>query len=114
MVTEAIPVATPWRQADWTSPHSWASLRWRRDGRHGAGRLDMSDTCSAGAKAATIEARPRHDGLAEAIEQGYTLPADWYTDPATFAREQRRIFRRAWQFVALAEDLPDPGDFITR
>src|SRR5260221_4707491 len=81
---------------------SWQAQR-------GGRKVDMSN----GGSAATGQ-RTRVAGLAEAIEQGYTLPADWYTDPADFAREQRRIFRRAWQYIALTEDLPRPGDFITR
>jgi len=52
-------------------------------------------------------------GLAEALDQGYTLPAAWYTDPARFQLEGERIFRRAWQYVGLAEDLARPGDFLT-
>ncbi len=51
--------------------------------------------------------------LAEALERGYTLPSAWYTDPAIFARERERIFRRAWQYVGLAEDVARPGDFLT-
>jgi choline monooxygenase len=68
----------------------------------------MSERAMAGTKTQTA------DGLARQMEQGYTLPADWYTDAERHAREQRRIFRRAWQYVALSEDLPRPGDFVTR
>ncbi len=82
--------------------------------RHGEGRVDMSNGGGAGTTGVETQVQTRPGGLAEALEQGYTLPADWYTDPAIFTREQRRIFRRAWQYVALAEDLPRPGDFITR
>jgi carnitine monooxygenase subunit len=51
--------------------------------------------------------------LAETLERGYTLPAPWYTDPARFQHERERIFRRAWQYVGLTEDLARPGDFLT-
>lgn len=53
------------------------------------------------------------NGLVEALDQGRTLPASWYTDPAIFALEQERIFGRSWQYVCLTEDLRRPGDFIT-
>lgn len=43
-----------------------------------------------------------------------TLPAGYYTDPAWFARETARIFRRLWLFVGRAEDTPTPGSYVTR
>ncbi len=51
--------------------------------------------------------------LRESLAQGYTLPADWYTDPAFFAREKARIFRHNWQYVGLIEQVTQPGDFFT-
>ena len=50
---------------------------------------------------------------AAALESGATLPATWYTDPAYFAREQERIFRRSWQYVGLTEQVANAGDFFT-
>ncbi|WIG60397.1 MAG: Benzoate 1,2-dioxygenase [Ktedonobacterales bacterium] len=47
------------------------------------------------------------------LAQGYTLPADWYTDPAMFTRERQRIFRKSWQYVGLTEQIAKPGDFFT-
>lgn len=43
-----------------------------------------------------------------------TLPAGYYTDPAWFARETDRIFRRLWLFVGRADDVPAPGRYVTR
>ncbi|MDP9371988.1 MAG: Rieske 2Fe-2S domain-containing protein [Chloroflexota bacterium] len=51
--------------------------------------------------------------LRAALDQGYTLPASWYTAPAWFAREQERIFRRCWQYVGLTAQVARPGDFFT-
>jgi len=51
--------------------------------------------------------------LQEDLEQGQTLPASWYTDPALYARERERIFRHTWQYVGLTEQLASPGDFFT-
>src|SRR5579885_824750 len=51
--------------------------------------------------------------LEAALEQGQTLPASWYTDPAIFALEQQRIFRRCWQYVGLTEQVARLGDFFT-
>jgi len=35
-----------------------------------------------------------------------------YTDPEVFAREQERIFRRVWLYVAHESEVPRPGDFV--
>lgn len=51
--------------------------------------------------------------LLQALEQGFTLPASWYTDPLVFAREKARIFRRNWQYVGLVEQVATPGAFFT-
>jgi choline monooxygenase len=51
--------------------------------------------------------------LQEALEQGRTLPATWYTDSVLYARERNQIFRRTWQYVGLTEQLAAPGDFLT-
>ncbi len=47
------------------------------------------------------------------IADGRTLPFDWYSDPAVLRLEQERIFRRAWQYVARADQVAEPGSFCT-
>lgn len=49
----------------------------------------------------------------DAIDHGRTLPSSWYTDEETFKREERQIFRRAWEFVGHAGDVSRAGDFFT-
>src|SRR5262245_44066165 len=46
-------------------------------------------------------------------DAGVTRIPYWvYTDPGIYAREQERIFRGAsWGYVALAAEIPRPGDF---
>ncbi len=51
--------------------------------------------------------------LHASLEAGYTLPGAWYTDPKVLKREQKRIFRRTWQYVGLSEQLARPGDYFT-
>ncbi len=51
--------------------------------------------------------------LRESLDRGYTLPAEWYTDPAIFDLEKRRIFGRSWQYAGLTEQVASPGDFLT-
>ena len=53
------------------------------------------------------------DELSEAIEAGWTIPAEWYCDEEIFKDEQRTIFEESWQFVGRLEQLATPGDFIT-
>jgi phenylpropionate dioxygenase-like ring-hydroxylating dioxygenase large terminal subunit len=40
-----------------------------------------------------------------------TLPFSWYSDPAVYALEQERIFRRAWQYVGRTGLVAEPGSF---
>lgn len=40
------------------------------------------------------------------------LPRAAYTDPAVFAYEQERLFRRSWLAVARECELTGPGDFL--
>ncbi|MFI5272838.1 MAG: aromatic ring-hydroxylating dioxygenase subunit alpha [Ktedonobacterales bacterium] len=70
--------------------------------------------------AGTIRDKTRHaardattDAALAAIQRGETLAANWYTDPALFAREQQRIFGESWQYVGLTEQVTAPGDFFT-
>jgi choline monooxygenase len=45
------------------------------------------------------------------LADGRTLPYDWYSDPAVLRLERERIFRRAWQYVARADQVAEPGQF---
>jgi phenylpropionate dioxygenase-like ring-hydroxylating dioxygenase large terminal subunit len=40
-----------------------------------------------------------------------TLPWSWYTDPEVLRREHELIFRRTWQYVGHADELPEPDTF---
>ncbi|MBD2461800.1 aromatic ring-hydroxylating dioxygenase subunit alpha [Oscillatoria sp. FACHB-1407] len=51
----------------------------------------------------------------DTFQQGTkTLPGHYYTSEAIFAEEVERIFYRRWVCVGRAEELPEPGDYITR
>jgi choline monooxygenase len=55
-----------------------------------------------------------HDlSLREALSQGRTLPADWYTDPERFEREKECIFAASWNHVGRVEQVANVGDFLT-
>ena len=42
-----------------------------------------------------------------------TLEGDWYTDPGRFAAEQSSIFARRWMLAGRADEISQPGSFIT-
>jgi choline monooxygenase len=50
--------------------------------------------------------------VADALRDGWTLPAAWYSDPAILALEQERIFARTWQYVARADQVRESGDYV--
>jgi len=50
--------------------------------------------------------------LAGDLARGYTLPADWYTDPAVMRLERERIFARSWQYVGRSAQVANHGDFF--
>lgn len=41
------------------------------------------------------------------------LPVEAYTSQEWFDKEQKIIFGNTWQFAGLAEDIQDPGDYLT-
>jgi choline monooxygenase len=68
-----------------------------------------------------VERRPKPEDLMniddallrDALAQGRTLPAEWYTDPKRFEREVERVFAASWNYVGRVEQLPEAGDFLT-
>ena len=40
-----------------------------------------------------------------------SVPFGVFTDPATYELEQERLFRPTWNFLALAAEIPESGDF---
>jgi choline monooxygenase len=50
--------------------------------------------------------------IARPLEDGWTLPASWYTDPHVHALERERLFARAWTYAGPAEWVADPGAYF--
>ncbi|HEX4746941.1 MAG TPA: aromatic ring-hydroxylating dioxygenase subunit alpha [Gaiellaceae bacterium] len=50
--------------------------------------------------------------LEHPLEDGWTLPASWYTDPAVHAVERERLFARAWTYAGPAEWVSEPGSYF--
>lgn len=42
-----------------------------------------------------------------------TLPASWYWEPEVLSREERCVFGRTWQWVGLAGQVANPGEYLT-
>ena len=53
------------------------------------------------------------DEIRDSLEQGYTLPASWYSDPDIARLERDRVFRRSWQYAGPAEQVAEPGQFFS-
>jgi nitrite reductase/ring-hydroxylating ferredoxin subunit len=46
------------------------------------------------------------------LEEGWTLPASWYSDETVLQLERKRIFAAAWQYAGPAELVAEPGSFF--
>ena len=47
------------------------------------------------------------------LEDGWTLPADWYSDAGVYALERERIFATAWHYAGPLEWVVDRGCFFS-
>jgi choline monooxygenase len=47
------------------------------------------------------------------LDAASTIPASWYLDPELAALEQRTVFARSWQLVGRAEQVAQPGQYVT-
>jgi choline monooxygenase len=54
----------------------------------------------------------RYDATAP-LERAWTIPGDWYTDPRVEALERRTVWSRTWQVVGRADQVAEPGGFVT-
>lgn len=53
-------------------------------------------------------------GLEERLlDQGYTLPSEWYTQEEILRLEREAVFGRYWQFLGWEGKLPAPGSYFT-
>lgn len=63
----------------------------------------------------TISADPQARSvppLEHPLEDGWTLPASWYSDTAVAERERELIFARSWQYGGPAEHVAKPGSYM--
>lgn len=48
-----------------------------------------------------------------ALSEAWTIPAPWYTHEEIYALELNAVFARNWQLVARADQLREPGRYVT-
>ena len=60
----------------------------------------------------TFESPSRLPPVPRPLEEGWTLPASWYSDETVLRLERERIFTSAWQYAAPAELVDEPGSFV--
>jgi phenylpropionate dioxygenase-like ring-hydroxylating dioxygenase large terminal subunit len=53
-----------------------------------------------------------YEGVRRPLAEAETLPPWCYTDPRFHAREIERLFLARWLFVARADEVPEPGDYL--
>jgi choline monooxygenase len=51
--------------------------------------------------------------LGSRLDQGITLPFDWFSDPAIYKLEQRRVFGDSWIYAGVADWVAEPGQYFT-
>ena len=51
--------------------------------------------------------------LGSRLDQGITLPFDWFSDPEIYRSEQRRIFADSWLYAGVADWVAEPGQYMT-
>jgi choline monooxygenase len=47
------------------------------------------------------------------LERAHTIPSSWYHDPEVYAAECRAVFGGSWQPVGRADQVREPGAFLT-
>ncbi len=79
----------------------------------GADRRGTTETGTVLAGDDTLFDPARYAGVRRPLLAAATLPPHCYTAPAFYAREIERIFRRHWNLIGRAEQVPRPGDFLS-
>lgn len=51
--------------------------------------------------------------ISNPLEEGWTLPASWYSDPDVFALERDRIFATTWQYAGPLGSVADRGCYFS-
>src|ERR1044072_3993879 len=47
------------------------------------------------------------------LDEAWTIAAPWYVDPRVMNLERKTVFSRSWQMVGGADQVREPGQYIT-
>jgi choline monooxygenase len=47
------------------------------------------------------------------LAEAFTPPSSWYVDPRVFELERRSVFAQSWQMLGRADQVSEPGQYIT-
>jgi choline monooxygenase len=47
------------------------------------------------------------------LSEAWTIPAPWYLDPRILDLERRTVFSRSWQIAGRADQVREPGQYVT-
>jgi choline monooxygenase len=47
------------------------------------------------------------------LEDAWTIPSPWYTDPRIAELEGRTVFSKTWQMIGRADQVREPGQYVT-
>ena len=59
----------------------------------------------------TRRGKPDAGRFHDQAEQSWTLPSDWYFDPAIYRQEHEAIFYRTWWYQCHVSNIPNQGDY---
>jgi choline monooxygenase len=62
---------------------------------------------------AVTDTTSRFPAIERALEEGWTLPASWYSNENVATAEHDLIFAGTWQYAGWTEQAPQPGSFFT-
>lgn len=54
-----------------------------------------------------------YEGVRKPLLEAETMPAFTYTSPEFYQREVERIWRKVWNFIGSADQIPNRGDYFT-
>jgi len=46
------------------------------------------------------------------LEEAFTIPSSWYTNPDLYQLELQTVFTKNWQFAARTDQLKEPGQYV--